>query len=213
MYCLLVVCYLRIGAAPRVGAAFLSSLPCVEVLRVGAAELLLRVGVEVLLSFFCDELLRVGAGLAVAPLRVGAAELLLLRVGTALLFSLFCVDELRVGAVLGAELLRVGAAELLLLRVGAVVLPLLLFCDDVLRVGAADVPLPERVGADVAVPLCCVAGVPAEWCWPLALLLPVGVGRAPDDEPAGTGCSIIGWSTPGVHVLAGRGAGVCGARK
>ena len=112
--------------------------------------MLLRVGVEVLLSFFCDELLRVGAGLAVAPLRV-------------------------------------GAAELLLLRVGAVVLPLLLFCDDVLRVGAADVPLPERVGADVAVPLCCVAGVPAEWCWPLALLLPVGVGRAPDDEPAGTG--------------------------
>ena len=199
---------LRVGAAERVGAALLLLLLCVEVLRVGAAELLLRVGVVDLTSLLCVEVLRVGAALDDEPLRVGAAELLLLRVGVVFLLLLPCVEVPRVGAVLGAEPLRVGAAEELLLRVGAVVLPLLP-CVEVPRVGAADVPLPERVGAEVAVPLCCVAGAPAEW----PLLLPVGVGRAPDEEPACAGCSILGRSAPGVQVLAGRGAGVCGARR
>ena len=188
------------GALLRVGAVVFFSSLCVELLRVGAVLVV--------------EVLRVGAvlvaELVVEPLRVGAVEVPLLIAGLVSLLSLFCDELLRVGAVLGAEPLRVGAVELLLLRVGAVVLPLPV-CDEPLRVGAdVDVPLVERVGADVAVPLCCcVAG----GCVLLPpALLPVGVGRTPDELRGGAGCSILGFSTPGVHVLTGCGAGSCGAR-
>lgn len=135
----------------------------------------------------------VGLEVFISLFCVGAVVFIsLFCVGAVVFISLFCV-----GLVVFISLFCVGAV-LLFLRVGAV------FGAEPLCVGVAEVP-PLFVGV-VGVPLALRVGAVL-----LPLLMPVGVGWAPD-EGACAGCSILGLSTPGVHVLAGRGAGSCGAR-